>query len=363
MNAVSRLRALVQDGWRALRRPEVQTDIAQVLKATLATVTAWMVAVHIFDLQQAFLAPWTALLTVHATVYRTLWRGSQAVIATAVGILLSFLAVQTLGYGAFSLGVAVLLGLLIARTPLIREEGIAVATTALFVITAGYGDQEQLLLHRLLDTLVGVSVGMLVNVLVRPPLDDRIAEHAIARARQDLGVLLQRIAREVEEGVEQEGVQAWVERTREIDTDLDNAESQLSFTRESQWANPRRRGSPDTLDVDDTTAFLVRLEEGVAQGRAIARVVDEAVVEAQDWDEDFRQRWTELLGRVGARIADPDLEVMDLRADADRMVVHLSHEGLSSLHWPVYGALITAVVNLLHVMDDVAAVKDRITPE
>lgn len=350
-------RALVRDGWRALRRPEVQTDVAQVLKATIATVVAWVVAVEVFELEQAFLAPWTALLTVHATVYRTLWRGFQSVVATGVGIILSFLAVETLGYGALSLGAAVLVGLVLARTRLIREEGIAVATTALFVITAGYGAQETLLLQRFLDTLVGVVVGVLVNVLVRPPLDDRVAEHAIGRARHDLGMLLQQIAREVEEGVEQEGVRVWVERTRAIDADLDRAESQLSFTRESQWANPRRRRSPHTLDVDDASAYLVRLEEGVAQGRAIARVVDEAVMEAQDWDEEFRRRWADLLDRVGARIADPDpdLEVLDLRAEADRLVLHLSHEGLPSLHWPVYGALLAATVNLLRVVDDVAS--------
>lgn len=364
MSIASRAQGAVGRAWRTVRRPDVQTDLVQVAKATLATVVAWVVAVHVLDLQQAFLAPWTALLTVHATLYRTLWRGLQSVVATAFGIVLSFLAVQTLGYGAFSLGAAVLVGLLLARTPLIKEEGVAVATTALFVITAGYsGDQETVLLHRFLDTLVGVTVGMLVNVLVRPPLDDRIAEGAIDRATRDLGELLQQIAQEIGASTDDETIQAWVRRTREIDTDLDRAESQLSYTRESQWGNPRRhRAAVHTLDVDAGTELLVRLEEGVAQARAIARVVDEAVIDAHEWDDGFRERWTDLLSRAGAGVADPDLEVAPLREDVDRMVRDLSHEHLPGLHWPVYGALITALANVIRVVDDVASSRDGLRP-
>ncbi|WP_028659922.1 FUSC family protein [Nocardioides insulae] len=345
-----------------LGRYEVQTDLAQVVKTVLATMIAWLLAVRVFDLEQGFLAPWAALLTIHATVYRTFWRGAQAIVATVLGIVLSYLAVLVLGYGAASLGVAVLLGLLIARTPLIREEGIAVATTALFVITSGYGSQEQLLLDRFLDTLIGVAVGIVVNVVIVPPLDDRIAEKALDAVTTDIGRLLERMAEELREGLGEERAQGWVEETRRIDAHLDQAQDHLSFTQESQWANLRGRRSRRTADVGLETGLLLRLEEGVAQARNLARVVDDSVVGERTWDPGFRERWIDLLARTGRRVEDPDLEVEHLRHELDELTRELSRDDLPQLHWPVYGALITSLYNIVVIVDDVASHRDGLRP-
>jgi uncharacterized membrane protein YgaE (UPF0421/DUF939 family) len=345
-----------------LRRPETQTDLLQILKAVIATVGAWLIAVKVLELDQAFLAAWAALLTIHATVYRTFWRGAQSVVATLVGIVLSYLATSVLGYGAASLAVAVLVGLLLARTRLIKEEGVAVATTALFVITSGYGSQETLLLDRFLDTLVGVAVGIVVNVLVVPPLDDRIAERALDRATVDLGNLLQQMADDLRQDMTDEPARAWVDETRRIDERLDHVQEQLSFTRESQWANLRRHRSVRTTDAERESELLVRLEEGVAQARAIARVVDESVVEARTWDDEFRSRWTDLLRSVGRRVADPEAEVKDLRPELDQLTRDLSHGDLPNLHWPIYGSLITALLNVVAIVDDVASHREGLRP-
>lgn len=345
-----------------LRRPEAQTDLLQVVKAVVATVVAWVLAVRVLGLEQGFLAAWAALLTIHATVYRTFWRGAQSVVATVLGIVLSYLATVALGYGAASLAAAVLVGLLLARTPLIKEEGVAVATTALFVITSGYGTEEQLLLDRFLDTVIGVAVGVVVNVLLLPPVDDRLAERALDRATVDLGRLLERMAADLDRDMAHEPAREWVEETRRIDARLDHAQEQLGFTQESQWANVRRRRTRRTTDVDRETELLVRLEEGVAQARAIARVVDESVVEAHTWDDDFRDRWTDLLGRVGRRVADPDAEVEDLRPELDRLTRDLSHEDLPGQHWPIYGSLLTSLLNITTIVDDVASHRDELRP-
>lgn len=348
--------------WSHLKRPETQTDLLQVVKAVVATVAAWLLATRVFELEQGFLAAWAALLTIHATVYRTFWRGLQSVVATVIGILLSYLATSVLGYGAASLGVAVLVGLLLARTPLIKEEGVAVATTALFVITSGYGSDEVLLVDRFLDTLIGVAVGIVVNVIVVPPLDDRLAERALDRATVDLGELLQTMADDLRQDMTQESPAAWIEETRRIDARLDRAQEQLDFTRESQWANVRRHRTRRTSDVEREGELLVRLEEGVAQARAVARVVDESVVEARMWDDGFRDRWTDLLRRVGRRVADPHAEVEDLKEPLDQLTRDLSRDDLPRLHWPIYGSLITALLNVTTIVDDVASHRDELRP-
>lgn len=338
----------------ALRRPDVQTDVMQVVKTTVATVLAWWVATHVFELKQGFLAAWVALLTVHATVYRTFWRGTQSVLAAGIGIVVSFVAVQLLGLGLLSLGAAVLAGLVIARTPLIRQEGVTVATTAVFVITAGSVDQEMLLLHRFLDTGIGVLVGLLVNVVVRPPLDDRLAEGAIDEALDGLAALLARISDDFDEDVTVETVDAWLDETLEIDIVLDHAADQLSFARESQWANPRRRlDARSTLDADRGRHVLLRLEDGVAHARALTRFVAEAIEAEQEWDPEFRRRWSCVLGDIGTWVSEPEAGSADLLAELEDLTERLSDDGLPQLHWPVYGALLASTANVIRILDDV----------
>ncbi len=341
-------------------RPDSRTDLLQILKATLATGVAWVVAAHVLELQQAFLAPWLALLTVHATVYRTVWRGSQAVLASGLGLVVSYVAVQLLGYDLVAtpaLVVSVLVGLLLARAFLARDEGVAVATTALFVITAGYGShqaaEEMMLSHRFLDTLVGVATGLLVNLLVAPPLDDRVVDSATSDVTRRLGQLLVQMADDLRGDVDEGVSQEWLEATRDLDDSLDRAQQHLAFTRESRWANPLRHRSRRTADPDHAEAVIYRLEDGIAQARAVARIVHESVVAAEEWDPEFRRRWTDVLERVGQRVADPGRDTGGAPG-LDDLVRDLSVADLPDRRWPLYGALITALDNVAGIADDVA---------
>ena len=54
-----------------LRDPIFWNGATQLVKTVVAAVVAWVLAASTLDLPQPFLAPWSALLVVHATVYRT----------------------------------------------------------------------------------------------------------------------------------------------------------------------------------------------------------------------------------------------------------------------------------------------------
>src|SRR6476619_2895747 len=99
----------------------------------LAAVLAWLLAVKVFYVAQAFLAPWAALLTVHATVYGTLKRGLQQVAATVVGVLAGFAAGTLFGLDAVAVGAAVLVGLVAGQVRGLRSESTTAAATAVVV--------------------------------------------------------------------------------------------------------------------------------------------------------------------------------------------------------------------------------------
>lgn len=341
----------------SLRDPATQTDLLQILKTVAAAVAAWLLATELFGLDQPFLASWSALLTVHATLYRSLWTGAQSVAGTALGIGLSFVVAQALGVGPATLGVTMLLGLLLARLSVLSEGGVAIATTAIFVLTTGYVQQETLLLSRLLDTAVGVAVGVGVNLLVIPPLNDRSAERQVDRIDKRLGGLMEQMADEMQSAWSEENSSAWIEQTRDIDEDLQHAWRLVRHAKESDWWNPRRRWSRQRSDPTQYESVLSRLEEGIAQLRSMARTVHESTRSAQEWDERFRQPWLELLSETGRRVTDPDSNVKQMHQRADDLTRELSGEDLPGLLWPIYGALISNLVNVIDIVDDVATAR------
>ncbi len=337
--------------------PVNQTNLLQMLKAVLAAVVAWVLAELVLELRQAFLAPWVALLTVHATVYRTVWRGAQTVVAVTIGILLSLVVVTAFDVTPWSLGLALLIGLLLARVSVLHDEDITIATTALFVITTGYQFSDQrtidLLPDRLLSTAIGVAVALLVNLLVLAPLNDRSARQQVDDIDRALGSLLVDMAWQLRRPDESQAEDDWIERTRSIDTDIGRAWSLVRTAQESRSWNPRRRRHP-AHDLRSYPQILQRLEEGVSQIRSMARHIRESSREAQEWDVRFSRKFIPLLTEVGHRIADPDGDVADLRTDVQDLANYLSTEELSGLFWPLYGALIANLQMIIDVVDDVA---------
>jgi len=171
-----------------LAEPEVVTDLLQIAKVVIAGTTAWWLSMYILDSQLPFLALWTALLTVHATVHRSLSRGMQATIASTVGVLLSFMVGAWLGVSVWTFALALLVGLLGARITWIRDEGVTIATTAIFVLGGGFDGQQPLLLDRIIEVALGVIVGVVVNLAVMPPLRHRQASRYVDSINRRMGV-------------------------------------------------------------------------------------------------------------------------------------------------------------------------------
>ncbi len=340
--------------------PVTQTDALQVAKSVVAAVLAWVVTRDVLGLEQAFLAPWVALLTVHATVRRSVWRGAETVLAVSVGVVLALAVVQLLGTASWALAPALLVGLLLARLPWVRDEGVTIATTALFVITTGSETSDQAALatlpDRLLATVVGVAVALLVNAVVLPPLDDRSAREQVDAVDRRLGRLLVDIADQLRRPWADQDEDDWIARTRSIDADLDHAWSLVRHSQDSRVWNLRGRRHPETAP-DAYPAVLERLEDGVSQVRSIARHLRGASRDATEWDDTFRDRYVDLLARVGRGVADPDADVADARVDLRSLVADLSRSDLPALMWPLYGALIADLQAIVEVVDDVASAR------
>src|SRR5699024_3188578 len=94
-----------------LRQPETTSDMLLAIKGVIAGTTACALSVFVLESDVAFMAPWTALLTVHATVHRSLSRVVQTVVSSAVGMGLAFVILQVFYVDDLSFSMALLVGI------------------------------------------------------------------------------------------------------------------------------------------------------------------------------------------------------------------------------------------------------------
>ena len=337
-----------------LRDPVVWGNAFLLVKTAGAAVIAWVVARSVFGLAQPFLAPWAALLTVHATVYRTVARGAQQVASAVLGVLLAFAAGAVFGVNATALAVVLLLALAIGRTRVLRDESTTAATTALVVLLAGYSADWQMLGNRLLDTLIGIVVGLLVNLLIWPPLRDRTAARQVDVIDDRLGDLLCDMAGDLRERPDADRAERWVERTRELDRDVADAWAVFRQARESGRLNLRRTAAARVGAAHGLVPLLARLEQAVADTRSMAGTLGRALP-VSSWDPQFRDTWLDLLTRTGVAVRDADPRAMErAREDLEEAAEEWFDADAGFPPRPAHGALIMNLRNILESMDAVA---------
>ena len=213
-----------------------------------------------------------------------------------VGVLLAWATGDLLGLDAAALAVMLLAELVIGNLRWLREESTTVGATALVVLTTGFGDQDHLLVGRLLDTSIGVAVGLVVNVLVWPPLRDVTAEQTIDAIDDRIGDLLQQIGREGDDSCTPDQVEAWIQRSQEIDVAIDEAWALVRQAHESGWYS-RRHTSRDPGDSRDFPDLLDRMEQAVAEIRSMARTLGQSISLTNEWDDEVPRQ----VARAGRR--------------------------------------------------------------
>ncbi|GAA4478687.1 aromatic acid exporter family protein [Enteractinococcus fodinae] len=349
---------------RRLKEPGTTSDFLLAIKAVIAATAAWAISIGVLDSEVAFLAPWTALLTVHATVHRSLSRGAQTIVATLVGMGMASLIMHFWEVNIWTFALAMFVGLMGARLSWIRHEGVAIATTAIFIFTA----DEPMFGDRVLELFVGVGIGVLVNMLVLPPLRDKQAGRYVDSLNRRMGAVLVDMADEFADKWDIDQADEWIEETHSMNDELNSAWQMVRLARESRRENPRRLLQRKIRDEDndiDYEEVLNRIDEAISHLRNMTRTIREATWAVGDWDKRFREGWVEVAHHLGEAIADPDGNVTAQRRRLNELVSEMSSEAdLPQIHWPLYGSMLSTLDHLGRLFDDGTTTREtRETPE
>ena len=150
-------------------------------------------------------------------------------------------------------------------------------------------------------------------------------------------------------------VDDWIARTRELDEEITEAWRVLGQARESGRLNPRRATPHRMRAAEDFAAVLQRIEHAVAEARSMARTIGLSRIPPADWDRAFRTPWLELLERTGAAVGAADAAALsDVHRALDGLAGDLDLDALPDRFWPVYGALLVNLRNIVEALGAVA---------
>lgn len=264
----------LRDGWRWLRgvglrrwlRLESDT-LRQIAKTALAATVSWELAVRVLDSPIPALAALGAILTVQVNIKQTIAFGFQQVAGVTVGVGAAVAVVGVLGVHTWSVGVVILCALVVGHLLRLGKQVNQVAISALLVLALGTGYGSV----RIIDTLLGAAIGVLVNVLVAPPTHVQAAAGEIGRVAEDLGLLLADMGRGLRRGWNPDTARDWLRRARELDAARARAGEAVRKGDESLRYNPLARGEAE--DVARLTEAHTALEHVATQVRGAARAL------------------------------------------------------------------------------------------
>ncbi|WP_158550665.1 aromatic acid exporter family protein [Geodermatophilus sp. TF02-6] len=275
--AVTGTRARRTAAGLALRvRAQSRPAASRAARLTGATVAAFLVA-ELVGLREPppIIAALTALLVVQATLTSTLLNGVQRVASVVAGVALAVLVAATVGLTWWSLAVLVATSIVVGQLLRLGPHLVEVPISAMLVLAVGSAGAESVAVNRVVETLIGAAVGMLVNVVVPPAVQTRYAGRAVHRFAGEIAGLLDDAAAALAAGpVPAEQSTRWLEDSRRLNRHAPRVDRALAHAEESRRLNVRALRTPRI--GPGMRRGLDALEHTSVSLRTLFRAVDDA---------------------------------------------------------------------------------------
>ena len=321
-------------------RASKRVPILQIAKASVATIAAWLVAGWLIPGQLPIFAAIAALLVVQPSVNQSFGKAIERSIGVILGVVIATGLSFAFGQSSWVILLAIVIAMLVAwalkMTPGTSNQ---VAISAMLVLALGASSPEYAL-DRVIETLIGAAIGIVVNALVVPPVALTPARRDLALLGGELAASLDRLASALESPQSPAGLEELMVEARLMRPMKDAADASIATGEESLTLNPRR--SAHRTELAELRALLERLSPIVTQVIGMTRaffdhydaaLADEPTVRAIA--EQLRRAAHDV--RLAVHLADVDPEPMTsaLPALTSPLVVSPPKSG----HWILIGSL------------------------
>ncbi|MFJ7203721.1 aromatic acid exporter family protein [Streptomyces sp. NPDC098789] len=347
----------------------------QALRSTAAAVVSYSVALRLSDEPSPLTAPLTALLVVQVTLYSTLTTSVRRVNAVVVGVLIAIGFSALVGLTWWSLGLLILASLVVGHLVRVDEFVPEVAISAMLVL--GVGQVTDTAWDRVLETVIGAVIGLLVNLLLAPPLWVGPAGAAITDLASRMSRLLDHLGEEAP-GAEPQGpgrvaqAAARLHEARRLDNDIAQVDAALRQAEDSLRLNPRvkegllfrlvLRTGLDTLEICAVVLRVAcRTLTDLARARpdgplfdagttaALQQVLRHTAIAVESFAQLITAQVSANAEQAEARLAG---ELAVAREHRDRLAdLLLAATRARPEHWQLHGALLAEIDRVLDELD------------
>lgn len=327
--------------------------LLQVVKTSIAAVASWLLCWWILDQPLPVFATIAALLVVQPSLNQSIAKGIERSLGVLLGVMLAYGAGALLGTSSLIvlaiIVVALLLAWVLRLTPGSANQ---IPISAMLVLAIGEGSTGEYAVERILETIIGVIVALIVNLAIVPPVlrepsRRAVTElgHRIAETLDELSTVLTRRGGRID-------LNEMLGRARQLRGLQTSAAEQVARAEESLLLNPRggKHRAAVEWDRDRMQRFGVLVTRVLGMVRAVRDHYDETL-----WEEPMTRAIGAELDRAAHdlrlltnpdRSADAETLTSDLPALTAPLVIARPHPQ----HWVLIGAL----------MEDLRRVREEI---
>ncbi|MGW3517898.1 FUSC family protein [Streptomyces hydrogenans] len=265
---------------RALRGAGSERDALLLgAKSVVAAMVAWVLARYFLPLTVATFAPFTALVALQATVYRSLRECVQYLLAMAAGAALAASLAAAAGIHGWTFGLLTLLALRVGRIERFGQQGTQVAIVAFFAFSSGQGRIDYIG-HLAASVVLGALCGLAAHLVLAPARHVHHRQQAVADLHSAMSRRLKRLAELLGgEDSDAEQLRHWRRDWRGLAADCDRVRATIYAEMENSRLHPRpSRHAKDTADTALPRArdAITVAERAMDHLRSLTRTLDHA---------------------------------------------------------------------------------------
>jgi len=231
-------------------RSSRRLPILQVTKSAIATVAAWLIASALLPAELPVFGAVAALLVVQPSVNQSLGKAIERSIGVIVGVLVAYGVALVFGASSWIVLLAIVLAIFVAwALKLTPGTSNQVPISAMLVLSVGANTPDYAL-DRIVETIMGATIAVIVNLLIVPPVLIAPAHDSIIRLVHEVASTFDRLADALVGSYTAAELEELLVTARLLRPMHDKAEAALRDAEESLALNPRRSRHRQVLERD-----------------------------------------------------------------------------------------------------------------
>ncbi|MEO6200083.1 MAG: aromatic acid exporter family protein [Cryobacterium sp.] len=243
--------------------------LLQAVKISVATVLAWLIAQLLLPGELPIFAAIAALLVVQPSINQSVGKAVERSLGVIGGVIIAYGIGLLFGASSWIVLLTIVLCIMLAwalKLPPGSANQLPISAMLVLAIgssTAGYA------FDRIIETVVGAVIALIVNVLIVPPVQLAPAHEAVARLANEVADTLDRLADALRSPQKSFALEELLLTARLLRPMQAAAERAITAADESLTFNPRQAKHRRMLDAD--IELYERLKALVTRGIGMTR--------------------------------------------------------------------------------------------